>query len=37
VAIGVLEEMKAGRERLFVNPRLMRLLTLGEPGDLSFP
>jgi Fic family protein len=37
VEIGVLEEVKAGRERLFVNPRLMRLLTLGEPGNLSFP
>jgi hypothetical protein len=25
--IGVLEEMKVGRERLFINPPLMRLLT----------
>ena len=34
--VGVLEEVKAGREKLFVNPRLMRLLTEEEPGDLSF-
>jgi hypothetical protein len=34
---GVLEEVKAGREKLFINPRLMRLLTAEEPGDLSFP
>ncbi len=34
--IGVLEEVKVGREKLFVNPRLMRLLTAGVPGDLSF-
>jgi len=34
--IGVLEEVKVGREKLFVNPRLMRLLTAEEPGDLSF-
>jgi hypothetical protein len=34
-AIGVLEEVKVGREKLFVNPRLMRLLTVEEPGDLS--
>ncbi|MGH7699680.1 MAG: protein adenylyltransferase Fic [Gemmatimonadales bacterium] len=34
--VGVLEAVKAGREKLFINPRLMRLLTLEEPGDLSF-
>jgi Fic family protein len=34
---GVLEEVKVGREKLFINPRLMRLLTAEEPGDLSFP
>jgi Fic family protein len=34
--IGVLEEVKVGREKLFVNSRLMRLLTAEEPGDLSF-
>ena len=34
---GVLEEVKAGREKLFINPRLMRLLTGEHPGDLSFP
>ncbi len=34
---GVLEEVKVGREKLFVNPRLMRLLTAEEPGDLAFP
>lgn len=33
---GVLEEVKVGREKLFINPRLMRLLTAEEPGDLSF-
>ncbi len=36
VAAGMLNEMKAGREKLFINPRLMRLLTAEEPGDLSF-
>ena len=36
-SVGVLEEVKAGRERLFINPRLMRLLTAESPGDLSFP
>ncbi len=36
-AAGVLEEVKAGREKLFINPRLMRLLTAEDPGDLSFP
>ena len=36
-AAGVLEEMKAGREKLFINTRLMRLLTAEEPGGLSFP
>lgn len=34
--VGVLEEVKAGREKLFINPRLMRLLTEEEPGDLGF-
>lgn len=37
VGAGVLEEVKVGREKLFINPRLMRLLTAEEPGDLSFP
>jgi len=36
-SVGVLEEVKVGREKLFINPRLMRLLTADEPGDLSFP
>lgn len=35
--VGVLDEVKVGREKLFINPRLMRLLTAEEPGDLSFP
>ncbi len=35
--VGVLEEVKAGREKLFINPRLMRLLTAEAPGDLAFP
>lgn len=35
--LGVLEERKVGREKLFINPRLMRLLTMEQPGDLSFP
>jgi Fic family protein len=35
-SVGVLEEVKVGREKLFINPRLMRLLTAEEPGDLSF-
>jgi Fic family protein len=34
--VGVLEEVKAGREKLFINARLMRLLTEEEPGDLGF-
>lgn len=33
--LGLLVEVRAGREKLFINPRLMRLLTLEEPGDLS--
>jgi Fic family protein len=37
VSAGVLEEVKVGREKLFINPRLMRLLTAEQPGDLSFP
>ena len=32
--VGVLAEAKVGREKLFINPRLMRLLTAEEPGDL---
>jgi Fic family protein len=32
---GVLDEVKVGREKLFINPRLMRLLTAEQPGDLS--
>lgn len=35
--VGILEEMKAGREKLFINPRLMRILTSEDPGDLPFP
>ena len=31
---GVLEEIKVGREKLFINKRLMQLLTVDEPGDL---
>ena len=34
--VGVLREVKAGREKLFINPRLMRLLTVEKPGALSF-
>lgn len=37
VIAGVLNEEKVGREKLFINPRLMRLLTEETPGDLSFP
>ena len=33
---GVLQEVKVGREKLFINPRLMRLLTVEKPGVLSF-
>ncbi|MHB8838171.1 MAG: protein adenylyltransferase Fic [Gemmatimonadaceae bacterium] len=36
VGAGVLHEVKVGREKLFINPRLMRLLTVEKPGDLSF-
>ena len=35
--LGVLEEVKVGRDKLFINPRLMRLLTAEEPGTLTFP
>jgi Fic family protein len=35
--VGVLEEIKVGREKLFINSRLMRLLTAEDPGDLTFP
>ena len=34
---GVLDEVKVGREKLFINPRLMRFLTMERPGNLSFP
>jgi Fic family protein len=36
VEIGVLEEVKLGREKLFINPRLMRVLTAEQTTDLSF-
>jgi hypothetical protein len=36
-AVGVLQEVKVGREKLFINQRLMRVLTLEQPGDLTFP
>jgi len=36
-AAGILQEVKVGREKLFINPRLVKLLTSDEPGDLSFP
>jgi Fic family protein len=36
VGAGVLQEVKVGREKLFINPRLMRLLTVEKPGALSF-
>lgn len=35
--IGVLDPVTVGREKLFINPRLMRLLTAERPGDLAFP
>ena len=35
--VDVLEELKVGREKLFINSRLMRLLTAEDPGDLTFP
>lgn len=35
-AAGILEETRSGRELLFINTRLMRLLVEDEPGDLSF-
>jgi Fic family protein len=34
VRIGILEEKTAGREKLFINPKLMRLLT-REPNEFS--
>ena len=34
---GILTEVKAGREKLFINSRLLRVLTREDPGDLSFP
>jgi Fic family protein len=33
---GVLKEVKAGREKLFINPRLMQLLTAEEPVVPTF-
>jgi Fic family protein len=36
-AKGVLNEVKVGREKLFINPRLMRLLTEEKPGERSSP
>lgn len=36
VGAGVLQEVKVGREKLFINPRLMRLLTAEKPGAISF-
>lgn len=33
---GIPEEVQAGREKLFINPRLMRLLTMDRPGSLVF-
>jgi Fic family protein len=35
--VGVLEEVKVGREKLFINPRLMTLLTTDDAGPLPFP
>ncbi len=35
--IGVVEEIKVGRDKLFINSRLMRILMDDAPGDLSFP
>jgi Fic family protein len=29
-AIGILKEVKAGREKLFIHPQLLKLLTAGE-------
>jgi Fic family protein len=34
-SVGVLEEIKSGREKLFINTSFMRLLTTEEPGPLS--
>jgi hypothetical protein len=34
---GVLEEIKVGREKLFINPRLMRLLTMERPAIFVRP
>jgi Fic family protein len=36
-SVGVLEEIKSGREKLFINTSFMRLLTTEEPGPLSVP
>lgn len=35
VRIGVLRELKAGREKLFINPKLVRLLADMKPGQKS--
>lgn len=35
VGAGVLREVEVSCEKLFINPRLMRLLTVEKPGDLS--
>jgi len=35
--LGVVEEIKVGRDKLFINSRLMRILMDDIPGDLSFP
>jgi len=35
--VGVLQEVKVGREKLFINACLMRLLTAEQPGNLTFP
>lgn len=34
--IGVLDEYKVGREKIFIHQRLMRLLTQEDPGPLDF-
>ena len=37
VSIGVLEELKVGRDKLFLNPRLMRMLTGDDNHPEAFP
>ncbi len=34
--LGVLEEVRAGRDKLFINQNLMRLLAAERPADLTF-